>query len=189
MLTIFVSKRCIFPMSKVNEQLSKLASLLPCHLPFIEYFIRPFYRISCWFMWCNLPIIFFPPLHILLAAKLFLMGAFSKPNRKPLCLGKESVFVPVAAYINSNINNTYTINVNSRLTAFVLQWIQPCSTNNHKNEFKTVEFPYARQSIVAIFEAIQNTRSTRFIRSKTLKLRARVLNLIKRSYTRVLNIT
>ena len=29
MLTIFVSKRCIFAMSKVNEQLSKLASLFP----------------------------------------------------------------------------------------------------------------------------------------------------------------
>ena len=32
---------------------------------------------------CNLPIIFFPPLHFLLAEKSFLTGAFSKPNRKP----------------------------------------------------------------------------------------------------------
>ena len=37
MLIIFVSKRCIFAMSKVNEQLSKLASLFA--LPFVEYFI------------------------------------------------------------------------------------------------------------------------------------------------------
>ena len=46
-----------------------------------------------------------------------------------------------------------------------------------------LEFPYSRQSIVVVFEAIQNARSARFIRSKTLALRARVLNLIKRSYS------
>ena len=46
-----------------------------------------------------------------------------------------------------------------------------------------VEFTYLRQSIVVVFEAIQNTRSARFIKSKTFTLRAPVFNLIKRSYS------
>ena len=71
------------------------------------------------------------------------------------------------------LNNTYPIYVNSRLTALF------CS---ELNRALPIRIPLSRQSIV-VFEAIQNTRSACFIRSKTLGLRPRVLNLIKHCFS------
>ena len=182
MLTMFVSKRCIFAMSKeVNDQLSNLASLFALLFAIHWIFYTPILsKVVLIFLMQSSNNLLSSSAHFAGWKTIFDGCIFqTKPQTafpwqrvlKGLCRllhrsARKSYFCI--------LHNTYPIYVNSRLTA---------SFCSELNRALPIRISLSRQSIVVVFEAIQNTRIACFIKSKTLGLRPRVFNLIKHCFS------